>query len=57
VNGKKLINEAKDNAKIEQVIYHEAKVLVDAWLDEGFPPKLLQYMQSLKAARGAKPKL
>lgn len=48
VNCKNLINQAKDNAKIEYIIHDEAKKLVDSWLDENFPPKLMKYMMSLK---------
>lgn len=44
VNGKEVLNAAKDNAKIEQTIHFEAKRLVDMWLDEDFPPKLMKYM-------------
>ena len=48
VNCKRLINSAKDNEKLEYVIHDEARKLVDAWLDEDFPPKLMKYMMSLK---------
>lgn len=48
VNCKDLLNKAKNNEKLDQVIHVEAKALVDAWLDEGYAAKLAAYMQSLK---------
>ena len=44
VNCKDLINKAKNNDKLDQVIHVEAKALVDAWLDPEFGAKLAAYM-------------
>lgn len=57
VNCKEVLNAAKDNEKLEYVIHLEARKLVEMWLDEDFPPKLMQYMMSLQKAREAKPKI
>ena len=55
VNCKQLMNAAKDNEKLENVFANEARALVDAWMDEDFPPKLMRFMQSVM--KSAKPKL
>ena len=57
INCKTLLNKAKDNAKIEKVIYDEAKTLVDIFTDEEFPPKMMAYMMSLREKREPKAKL
>ena len=49
------MNAAKDNEKLENVFANEARALVDAWMDEDFPPKLMRFMQSVM--KSAKPKL
>lgn len=51
VNCKELMNAARDNERIEQAITREARALVETWLDEEFPPKLMAFMQSLAAAK------
>ena len=48
VNAKSLMNKAKDNETINQVIHSEAKALADTWLDDGFNAKLAAYMKGLK---------
>ena len=55
VNCKELINAARDNARLDQTLTREAKALVDTWMHEDFPPKLMKFMQSVM--RSAKPKL
>lgn len=58
VNCKELLNAAKDNAALESTILREGKALVDTWMDEDFPPKLMKFMQSvMKSKKGARPKL
>ena len=54
VNCKRLMNAAKDSKKLKETIDVEGHGLLNSWLDEEFPPKLLNYMMSLKSA---KPKL
>ena len=48
LNCKQLMNAARDNATFEATVVREARALVETWLDEDFPPKLLKFMQSLK---------
>ena len=59
VNCKELLNAAKDNAAIEQTINREARALVECWMDEEFPPKLMNFMQQLmkQKEQKARPKL
>ena len=57
VNCKELLNAAKDNARIEQVITREARALVECWEDENFPPKLVKFMQSFQKTKQPEPKL
>ena len=57
VNCKSLLNKAKFNAKLEQVIYDEAKALVEHWQDEEFPAKMMAYMMSLREKKGPMAKL
>lgn len=47
VNCKSLLNKARDNEKLETVIFDEAKTLVNIWSDEDFPPKIMTYMMNL----------
>ena len=56
VNAKTLLNKAKDNDKIVEVIHSEAKALADTWLDPGFNAKLAAYMKGLKTKK-RQPKL
>ena len=52
------MNAARDNAAIETTITREAKALVDTWLDEDFPPKLMKFMQSVMSkGKKGQPKL
>lgn len=48
INCKELINAARDNQAIEAAITREARALVETWLEEDFPPKLMKYMYGLK---------
>lgn len=58
INCKELINAARDNSRIEETINREARALVETWLDEDFPPKLINFMQSVMSAKENKrPKL
>ena len=58
INCKELINAARDNSRIEETINREARALVETWLDEDFPPKLITFMQSVMSAKDNKrPKL
>ena len=57
VNCKQLLNKAKNNEKLDQVIYSEAKALVDTWMDEEFESKLAAYMLSLKQKKTRRAKL
>ena len=55
VNCKSLINASRDEAALELAITREAKALVDTWMDEEFPPKLMKFMQSVMGKK--RPKL
>ena len=57
INAKTLLNKAKDNDKIVEVIHSEAKALADTWLDPGFNAKLAAYMKALKNKKKPTPKL
>jgi hypothetical protein len=45
------MNYAKNNDKIKDVMFKEAQLLVDAWMDEEFPGKLAMYTMKLMEAR------
>lgn len=47
INCKRLINVAKDNKKLEEVLEIEGRGLLATWLDEGFGDKLKIYMKTL----------
>ena len=58
VNCKELMNAARDNSRIEQTINREARALVETWMDEDFPPKLMEFMMSvMNAKENQRPKL
>ena len=48
VNCKELLNAARDNQRIESTIIREARGLVNTWLDEEFPQKLMKFMMQLQ---------
>ena len=45
------MNKARDNQKHDEIIFDEAKALVNARQDEEFPAKIMTYMMSLQEKR------
>lgn len=57
VNCKTLLNQAKDNAKINEIIDREGVALMNSWKHPEFPEKMMNYMLSLMTKKAPKAKL
>lgn len=44
VNCKKLLNKGRNREELIEAANREGRALVDAWLDEEFPMKMMNYM-------------
>mmetsp|Transcript_27136 Transcript_27136/g.33720 ORF Transcript_27136/g.33720 Transcript_27136/m.33720 type:complete len:121 (-) Transcript_27136:132-494(-) len=55
VNCKELINAAKDNQRLENTFEREARFLVETWLDEDFPPKLMNFLATFQKKKDKQP--
>ena len=54
INAKKQFTMARDLKQIEDIIWKEGMALVDSWLDEEFPMKVMMFMKKLADERAAK---
>ncbi len=47
INAKRLINDARENKKLESILHGESDALNQVYIDEEFPEKMARYVISL----------